>query len=58
MTTTAAKRHPLAALVKHWPVEAREEYEERVAILEYDARMTRERAERAAENIIRERWGR
>ena len=51
-------RYPLAALVRHWPAEAREEWEERAAVLEYDAKMTRERAERAAEHIVRDRWDR
>lgn len=51
-------RHPLPALVKWWPPEAREEWEERAAVLEFDARMSRERAERAAEHIVRERWER
>lgn len=48
----------LPALVRDWPAEAREELEERAAILEYDARMERGRAERAAEHIVREQWSR
>ena len=58
MTTATAKptRYPLAADRRHWPAEAREEWEERAAVLEYDAKMNRERAERAAETIVRERW--
>ena len=51
-------RYPLAALVRHWPAEAREELEEREAILIYDAKMTPERAARAAEHIVRDRWER
>ena len=52
------KRYPLAADRRHWPAEAREAWEERAAILEYDARMERGRAERAAEHIVRDRWDR
>lgn len=57
-TTARQGRHPLPALVRWWPPELREEWEERAAILEYDARMERGRAERAAESIIRDRWER
>lgn len=48
----------LPALVRDWPVEAREELAERAAILEYDARMERGRAERAAEHVVRDQWSR
>lgn len=46
----------LPALVRDWPEEAREELAERQAILEYDARMERGRAERAAEHVVRTWW--
>jgi len=49
-------RHPLAADRRHWPPEAREEWEERSACLEFDAGMSRSRAEAAADNILREQW--
>jgi hypothetical protein len=48
----------LPALVKDWPAAAREEWAERAAVLEYDARMERGRAERAAEHVVRDRWSR
>lgn len=48
----------LSVLVSEWPEVARDEYEERAAILRYDARMAPERAERAAEHIVRDRWRR
>ena len=46
----------LPALVRDWPEAAREWWEERAAVLEYDARMSRSRAERVAEHIAREWW--
>lgn len=49
-------RYPLAADPRHWPAEAREELEEREAILLYDAHMEPDRARRAAMQIVRERW--
>lgn len=51
-------RYPLAVDPRHWPVEAREEFEEREAILLYDAHMAPDRARRAAMQIVRERWTR
>lgn len=53
-----ARRSGLSALISEWPAEAREEYEERAAILEHEARMGKDRAERAAEHIVRDRWER
>ena len=48
----------LPPLVRDWPAAAKDELEERQAILEYDARMERGRAERAAEHIVRDWWAR
>ncbi len=45
----------LPRVLSDWPAAAREEYEERVAIL-IDARMVPSRAEAAAEDIVRQRW--
>jgi hypothetical protein len=39
-----------------WPPEAIEELEERSAIVEYLAKVPRERAERIAEEFVRARW--
>lgn len=36
--------------------DAWEELEERIAILTHDARMVESRAEKAAEDIVREQW--
>ena len=49
-------RYPLAADRRHWPAEWREEAEEREAILIFDAKMDPERARRAADHIVRERY--
>lgn len=46
----------LPKLVKWWPAEAREAYEERAAIKEFDGRMPRDQAEREAETEVRQRW--
>ena len=43
-------RYPLAADRRHWPAEWRE------AILIFDAKMDPERARRAADHIVRERY--
>jgi hypothetical protein len=43
--------------VQRWPPEAREELEERIAVMVYDAKMSEERAEKAAVQIVRERHG-
>ncbi len=40
-----------------WPEAAREELEERAAILEFEAGLPREEAERKAEELVREAWG-
>lgn len=39
-----------------WPEAAREDYEERAAILEYDAGFTRDQAEASAEAMVRCAW--
>lgn len=41
-----------------WPEAAREDFEERAAILTHEAGMPREDAESAAERLTRERWER
>lgn len=46
----------LPKLMKWWPVEAREAYEERAAIKEFDGKMPRDQAEREAEAEVRQRW--
>ena len=46
----------LPALVREWPEAARDELAERIAILQYDARMSPDRAERAAEHVVRTWW--
>lgn len=46
----------LPKLMKWWPVEAREAYEERAAIKEFDGGMSRDQAEREAETEVRQRW--
>lgn len=56
-TTAPRARPPLPPLVRFWPPEWQEEYQERVAIL-MDSHMTEERAERAAEHIVRDRYDR
>lgn len=49
----------LPALVREWPEAARDAWEDKAAQLEYGAsRMERNRAERAAEHIIRDEWSR
>lgn len=48
----------LPALVRDWPAAAREEWEERAAVMEFDARMEKGRAERAAEHVVRDQWSR
>lgn len=45
----------LSALITEWPIEYQDDWAERSAILEHDARMGRDRAERAAEHIVRDR---
>lgn len=42
--------------IEEWPEAARMDYGERAAILEYDARMPRARAEAIAEEWIRRDW--
>lgn len=39
-----------------WPEDAREEWEERAAIMEYDGGATRADAEMLAEERVRARW--
>lgn len=46
----------LPRLVKWWPAEAREAFEERAAIKEFDGGMPRDQAEREAEAEVRQRW--
>ena len=40
-------------LISEWPADAREDYEERAAILQYDARLPKDRAEAIAEEWCR-----
>jgi hypothetical protein len=40
-----------------WPEAAREELEERAAILQFEANLPREEAERKAEELVRAAWG-
>lgn len=49
-------RHPLAVHVRHWPADAREEWAERAAILEYLANLPRPEAEARAEEVVRARY--
>jgi hypothetical protein len=46
----------LPANPSDWPPPAKEDYEERAAILEYEANMPRADAEREAERLTREKW--
>jgi hypothetical protein len=39
-----------------WPEDAREEYEERAAIMEFEGGLSRQEAEILAEVSVRERW--
>ena len=48
----------LSALTSEWPLEARDSWAETAAVLEYDAKMERSRAEKAAEHQVRDRWSR
>ena len=43
----------LPALIAHWPQDARDHYEEKAAIIEYDGNQTREYAEFYAELATR-----
>ena len=45
----------LPALVRHWELRLRDDFEERAAIIEYDARRTRAESERMTEEQIRAR---
>lgn len=49
------RRKDLPASVADWPDDAREDYEERAAIIEYDGRRNRADAERMAEKMVREK---
>lgn len=46
----------LPAFLEDWPRAAQEDYQERAAILEYEAGLTREEAERQADLMTRRRW--
>jgi hypothetical protein len=49
-------RYPLAARVVHWPPDAREEFEERAALVADGCKVSREESERRAEAIVRANW--
>lgn len=51
-------RYAFAARIVHWPPDAREEFEERAAIVEYLANVPRAEAEARAEAIVRANWNR
>jgi len=44
--------------IDDWPEQLREEWDERAAIVEYDAHLPRAEAERVAERIVREKYER
>ena len=46
----------LPASVHYWPPAAKEEYEERAAIAEFDGKLSSRDAERLAEQLIRQAW--
>jgi len=46
----------LPANIPDWPTGARARYEERAAIMQYDGALSREEAERNAEDLIRQQW--
>lgn len=46
----------LPPIVDRWPAPARDRFEERAAIMEFDGCMTRAKAEAAAERLIRSQW--
>lgn len=46
----------LPQIVDRWPAEARDRFEERAAIMEFDGGLTRANAERRAEQITRAQW--
>lgn len=46
----------LPASVHHWPPDAKEDYEERAAIMEFVGCIARPYAERLAEALIRQAW--
>lgn len=48
----------LPADVRAWPESARDELEERIAIVQFLAKLPADRAERQAEEIVRARWAR
>ena len=43
--------------LKAWPAEAREEFEERAAIMEYDGGLPRQEAERKAYRLVGKKCG-
>jgi hypothetical protein len=48
----------LPRLVEDWPEDARDHFEERATIMEFEGCLPRVEAERRAEAIVRERWKR
>lgn len=44
--------------ITDWPADAREAFEERAAIVEYEAHRSRKEAERMAEEMVRNEWSR
>ena len=46
----------MGRLPEHWSEDAREEYEERAAIMEFEGGLSRQEAEVLAEVSVRERW--
>lgn len=59
MRTAEMREQHAAALpqvVARWPLAAREAFEERAAIKEFDGRLPRQQAEREAEEEVRAWW--
>ena len=46
----------LPPAITDWPAGARARYEERAAIMQYEGALSREEAERNAEDLIRQQW--
>jgi len=46
----------LPLIVDRWPAPARDRFEERAAIMEFDGGLTRPAAEREAEKLTRAQW--
>lgn len=46
----------LPLYLRNWPPAAREDFEERAGILEFEAGLTRPQANAAAQAIVRQQW--